>query len=161
MKNKIELFDDYAKCYITDKCFFLLDLDDVEMAGQYHWILNKDGYACAWINKCQRTFHRYVMGEPKTKTIDHINHNKLDNRRSNLRECSAGENNQNRSNTNNPLGVKGVYLNEWGTYRAQITINRKYIYLGTFQTLKEACDAYDKAAQEYFGEFAVLNNYVA
>lgn len=161
MKNKIELFDDYAKCYITDECFFLLDLDDVEMVEKYHWIINKDGYACAWINKRPRTFHRYIMGEPKGKTIDHINHNKLDNRRNNLRECTAGENNQNRSNTNNPLGVKGVYLNEWGTYRAQITINRKYKYLGTFQTLKEACDAYDIAAERIFGEFAVLNNYSA
>lgn len=161
MKNKYELCGEYAKCYISDDCYFLIDMEDVEIAQKFHWIVNSDGYACAWINKRPCTFHRYIMGNPIGKTIDHINHNKLDNRKNNLRECTSRENNQNRRNTNNPLGVKGVYLNKWGTYRAQITINRRYKYLGTFQTLKEACDAYDKAAKKYFGEFAALNNCVS
>jgi len=89
--------------------------------------------------------------------IDHINQNKLNNRRNNLRVCSRSENGANRSiPKTNTSGYKGVYRikNKW---MAQIGIKNKSIYLGCFDEKVDAAIAYDTAATKAFGAFARLN----
>lgn len=102
---------------------------------------------------------RIIMSAPGGSNVDHINGDTLDNRRSNLRVCSAAENQQNSGKyNNNKSGFKGVYWisrdKKWG---ASISKNGKRHYLGYFPDKKSAAIAYNNAAVEYHGSFAKLN----
>ena len=98
---------------------------------------------------------------PDNLVIDHINGNKLDNRKCNLRICTRLENAQNRlPNKNSISKYKGVNLRKDvknKKWRATIQCNKKRYSLGDFLTEKEAAKAYNIKAKELFGQFAVLN----
>lgn len=100
--------------------------------------------------------HRYLMGDPKGMQVDHINNDPMDNRRSNLRICTIKENLRNRKPQCKSSMFLGVApsLKKW---QANICVDRKKFYLGTFETQEDAAKAYDAAAQKHFGEFANLN----
>lgn len=105
-------------------------------------------------------FHRLVLGvsDPKS-VIDHINGNGLDNRRENLRICTVSQNAMNRTRQrNNKTGFKGVsYDRVRKKFKACIHLDGKTKHLGMFLDSKEAALAYDSAAVQFFGKFAVLN----
>lgn len=90
--------------------------------------------------------------------VDHINGNGLDNRRVNLRLCTALENTYNRRAKKNCIskfkGVSVRYRNRW---RARITVGKKMIDLGSYDSEIQAAEAYDMAALKYHGKFARLN----
>lgn len=90
-----------------------------------------------------------------TDEIDHINHDRADNRISNLREASRPENAQNgKSHCDSASEFLGVsFMSRDGVWVAQL----KSKYLGRFQTEREAARAYDAAARSHFGDFANLN----
>lgn len=92
--------------------------------------------------------------------IDHINHIKHDNRKSNLRIVTSSENRINIGiRSNNKSGVTGVTFdvtrNKWRSY---LNINGKQIYLGRFDTIEEAKKARLNGEQKYFGEFSYANS---
>lgn len=89
--------------------------------------------------------------------LDHINRNRSDNRICNLRECTNAENLRNTGlYASNRSGRKGAYFDKTaGKWRALIRVSGKKIYLGYFDTVDAAGDAYDRAAIEHFGEFAL------
>ena len=90
----------------------------------------------------------YVYAKWPTSDIDHINRVKHDNRIINLREVTKSENQYNRGlSANSSTGAKGVYKTKYG-YIAQITINSKPMYLGTYTTISAASEAYVKASKE-------------
>lgn len=98
----------------------------------------------------------YVTGRWPKDQLDHINRQREDNRIENLREAT---NSQNRANSKhaNRTGYKGVRFMPWmrtKPFGAQITVNRKVRWLGSFTTAKKAHQAYVKAAGEVFGNFA-------
>lgn len=101
--------------------------------------------------------HQLIMPRVKGMVIDHINRNKLDNRRCNLRLVSRS---QNCLNVSRKKGVSSKYTGvrkvrkKW---QARITVNGKETYLGTFETDYLAAKAYDKKCLEIRGRFAVLN----
>ena len=97
--------------------------------------------------------HRVVLGVDQT--VDHINGNRLDNRRANLRVCDPAQNAWNRAGRG-ALGFKGISPNGNG-WKAEIRARGKGQYLGTFRTAGDAARAYDKAAAELHGDFATLN----
>lgn len=103
--------------------------------------------------------HRQIMGvEGKHIQVDHINGDRLDNRRENLRVCNQTQNNHNTHKPKSKSGYKGVvWVEDHKKWRAYITLNKKVKVLGYFKTAKEAAKAYDKAALENFGEFARPN----
>jgi hypothetical protein len=89
--------------------------------------------------------HRHIMGATKGRTVDHINRDKLDNRRINLRFVSLAENVWNAaSRRDNTSGARGVWRarNKW---HARINIRGTQILLGNFDTVGEASIAYEAA----------------
>jgi len=103
--------------------------------------------------------HRAITKAPSGKTVDHVNGNKQDNRRVNLRVCKLGLNCANRTvQTNNKSGYKGVnWLTKNRKWRAEIMVDKKHIHLGLYEDKEEAALAYDIAALNYFGPFARCN----
>lgn len=101
--------------------------------------------------------HRLVLGFPKS-AIDHINGDKLDNRRTNLRLCTNSQNQWNRPAKPHSSQFKGVTVQRLtGRFEAQIWCHGRRIYLGTFASEEEAARVRDVAAKQYHGEFARLN----
>ncbi len=126
----------------------LIDEEDrpkLEAMGKWH--ISADGYCVRkWdkINKkyCYIPMHRIIVNCPKDKVVDHINHNKLDNRKCNLRVVTHQQNTFNKKN------IKG-YTRKENKYQVQIEVNYKKIYIGLFDTEEEAQNAYLLAKQEY------------
>lgn len=109
----------------------------------------------------QRQLHRVVMERilnheiPPSLVTDHIDGDRLNNRRSNLRVATRSQNSQNcRMHVINTAGQKGVSRTRNGTYQARIVYQGRIRHLGTYATPEEAHEAYCKAAVELFGEFA-------
>jgi len=102
--------------------------------------------------------HREIMRAPEGTEIDHRNRNGVDNQKLNLRFATPGQNMANRRPRKNFSGFRGVY---WASrqrrWLAQITVNSLKKYLGCFVDKTEAAKAYDRAALQYFGEFAQPN----
>jgi hypothetical protein len=132
-------------------------------AGDPPGYITDKGYLSIGINNSDYMGHRLawliVHGEWPSRELDHHNGNKSDNRIINLRISTQAQNTKNRSKgKNNTSGYKGVYYNKINRkWIAQITINYKVKYLGSFDTAEQAAQAYNKAALEYHGEFAKLN----
>lgn len=103
--------------------------------------------------------HRLILRLEPGEFVDHINRIGTDNRLANLRRCTRSENQANRRRSrSNSSGFKGVYFDRSkGKWRAGIQIAGKPIFIGLFEDKILAARAYDRAAKEEFGEFAVVN----
>ena len=144
----------------------LVDDEDFARVGLHKWYYHSTGYARRTVHighgRKHRTtgvefLHRSVIQAPDGWQVDHINHNKLDCRRANLRLCTHGQNITNRSSqARSTSQYKGVHFtkNRW---QATIQVNGKSIYLGRFTDEVDAALAYDAAARICHGEFAWLN----
>lgn len=144
------------KCIeLTQGNFAMVDDEDFEYLSQWRWKANNYGYAIT-TNRQKLYMHRMLMKFPKGKIIDHINHDRLDNRKENLRICSIKENLRNRTkNKNNTSGYKGVSWNKiakkWVSY---IRVDGKRINLGYFDDITKAAEAYKTASDKYFKQFS-------
>ena len=135
-----------------------LDREDWLLARDYTWGLQDRGYCWGYVGTRFILMHRWLMGEPPGLDIDHRNGDKLDNRRANLRVCTRGENLRNRRlRKDSKAGYKGVATRPNGRFSAAIAVNGVKHSLGGFGTAEEAARAYDAAARELHGEFALLN----
>lgn len=153
------------KIFINKTSFALVDNDDYEYLNQRKWSITKLGYVQAWDNEKKRSVHmqRLLITPGTGEQVDHINGDKLDNRRCNLRIADRSQNKAN-SNAykNNTSGYKGVFFEKdprvkTKKWRAALRINTKLVSLGRYLTKIEAAIAYNMAAKKYFGEFAKLN----
>lgn len=139
----------------------LIDDRDYPTVLQHRWCAAKLGniyYAHALIDGHTASMHRLIMGNPPGISVDHINGDGLDNRRSNLRLANQSQQGRNTpKHKNNKSGFKGV---SWckGFWMATIYVNQRKLYLGGFRNPVDAARAYNEAAKKYFGEFARLNN---
>ena len=141
-------------------CFYLwLDEDNYEnFVKGYKFSLNNNGYvrfsgAKDGLNK--KFLHRIIMDAPDDKMVDHINGNKRDNRRENLRLCNNTENGRNRGKqSTNTSGFKGVCWNKQKSkWKAEIQVDGKSKFLGYFDDPQIAYQSYCRAATKYHGEF--------
>lgn len=150
------------KIILTQGKFALVDDEDFLELSKFKW--SYDGnYArrAIYINGKQKIIrmHRLLANTPKGMDTDHINRNKLDNRKSNLRVCSRSENKINQNmlskNTSGFIGVSwSKPLKKWV---ARISIKNKKTHIGVFNTKEEAAKEYNVVAYKNFGEFARLN----
>lgn len=142
----------------------IIDSQDFELVSAYKWYARKgkngNHYATSTIHK-DLHMHRLILGlTDPNKKVDHINHNGLDNRRSNIRIATHIQNNCNkRAYPNKTSKFKGVYWNkEKCKWTVQITKpGCKATHVGNFKLESEAALAYNKKAKEFHGEFACLN----
>lgn len=131
----------------------LIDIADLRAVCSKKWFVDSVGYPTTTVNGKNTRLHIFLLGkQPQSKVIDHINRNKLDNRRCNLRVCTQKENIQNASlKSTNKSGIAGVYFvpktNKW---RAQISLNSKTKHIGIFSSFEEATQARKKAEQIYY-----------
>ncbi len=151
---------------ITRELFTIVDDEDFDIISQYSWYAHKSDnntfYARSEIDGKKVYLHRFLLGINKRSIqIDHINGDKLDNRKSNLRITDAKGNGANKKpKKNGSSKYKGVSFrkrcidNPW---EASVESAGKNYYLGNFKTEIEAAKAYDAKAKELFGEFAKLN----
>jgi hypothetical protein len=159
-----------AEIELTRGYIAIVDDEDADLA-QFNWSVNIARHTCyarRWENSKTRAsliLHRVIVGRMlgrnlvKGEEVDHINHNGLDNRRSNLRLANSLENHRNvRISKSNTSGAKGVTWHK-GTqkWNAKIRVNGHLTDLGLFTSVREAAIAYNEAAVKYFGEFAWLN----
>jgi hypothetical protein len=140
------------------------DLQRVLAVGSWH--VNRGGesvYAQHSSSLDGRTthvsMHRFVLDAGPGQEVDHVNHDGLDNRRANLRLCGAA---QNQANQPKAAGAssrfKGVtWRSGRRRWEASIKVAYRTRFLGRFGTEEAAARAYDAAAVEAFGTFAVLN----
>lgn len=136
-----------------------IDKADLDKVRGVAWTISATGYAVGRPPKSKNAtkMHRYILGCDTSTAIDHINRDKLDNRKENLRECEQCDNSKNTlMGKNNTSGFKGVskYNKKW---RARIMVDRKEIRLGIFNSAYDAALAYDEAAIKYHGEWAATN----
>ena len=116
--------------------FALVDDEDFEVLNKFSWYLIKSGYVCHHpIGKNPIYLHRQIMHPKFKQEIDHINHNKLDNRRSNLRICNRLQNQRNvkQNRKHKTSFYRGVsWTKERQKWTANININNKRKNLGYY-----------------------------
>lgn len=146
--------------------------DDVfEWARQWSWHRNSTGYASRWVyhdgHKGEIKLHRALADRWGWNIagleIDHVNQDRLDNQRRNLRVATHGQNQQNTPRfRNSTTGVKGVSrkVNRVGClyYVARIQVDKRRITLGYFRTLDEAAAAYAEGSARYHGAFGLVDD---
>ncbi len=149
--------------HLTQGQVALVDDQDFERFGHLKWCANKKKngfYAYRTTPKPEKNslyLHREILGvtDPRVK-VDHKNHDTLDNRRENLRECTTSQNTANRKGPTkaNSCGIRGVRIDKRdGAWMAEIRVGGKHIYIGRFRSKKAAGIAYAVANRKHFGEF--------
>jgi hypothetical protein len=158
----------FRRIPLTQGKFALVDPDDYYHLSQYKWHA-AGRYGKFYAVRAAKTktgqkriqMHRYILNIPDGILVDHLNRNALDNRKENLRPATPAQNICNRAKFRNRTygsKYKGVNCKRPGRlYQAQIQLNRRPIFLGSFQDEVAAAKAYDRAAKKYHGQFAALN----
>lgn len=131
---------------------------DIDLTKPSGW--KYKGHLYVRIGRSQTAAHRLAWaihyGE-WPKMLDHVDRDRANNRIDNLRIATDSQNQANRG-IYGQVNAKGVRLGKNGkSYQAYIKVAQVTKYLGTFKVLDEAAHAYNKAAVQYFGEFALLN----
>lgn len=141
----------------------LVDAADYEVLKRYNWCYTNAG-AMARIKVKQWLMHRYIMQPPEGFVVDHINHNHIDNRSSNLRITTSQQNSQNSRKNKHKSFFKGVYYSPSTAKLYKHKIKPKIFFtifnsqrIGRFDTAVAAAIAYDKEAKTHYGEYACLN----
>lgn len=140
----------------------LIDVEDYDKIKDWKWRIDPKGYAVSGTVNTTIRMHRLIMCPREDVQIDHINRDKLDNRKSNLREASNMQNQWNvgKRKVKTSSRYKGVHLRKGvkgKRWQARIAINGKRVSLGHFYSEEEAANIYNEFAWIYHGEFAVLN----
>lgn len=145
------------KIKLTQDKYAVVDNADFDYLNQWKWSLLQGKYAHRNAGKKGHIrMHRLIMDAPNDMSVDHINGDGLDNRRSNLRICSHRENLKNmRISRSNRSGYKDIY---WDSTRqkfaVQIMSDGKKYYGGRYDAIGEAIQSRNKLILELHKEFA-------
>lgn len=144
-----------------------VDKDDVGLLDGYKWSVNSRGYAVTtlYLGKVNGkyksktlTMHKLIMGTPTGMDTDHVNHDRLDNRRSNLRVCTRSQNMMNAKPKKSKYGLpKGVTITanqrSLKRFMVRIMVDGKSRFIGNYMTVDEAEQAYRATASKLQGEY--------
>lgn len=141
--------------------YAIVDDDDHLRLSKFKWGYaggsKESGYYPARTDKGKTIYlHREVIGAKKGEEVDHINGNRSDARKSNLRLCTSTQNNWNmRLRKDNTTGCKGLrWRQDVKSWRVNVKVNGKEIQIGYFKRKRDAIRARKLAEIEYYGEFA-------
>lgn len=154
MKRIRRVYFDHDAAYLTlagAKGVTVVDTEDVGLLRGTNWCLTKKGYAWGGRNGRQVLMARFLLNAPTDKVVDHIDRDPLNNRRANLRLCTAAENSRNSSGRGRYL--KGAKYDR-GRWQARISAGGVTRHLGCYATEAEAHAAYCRAARELHGDYA-------
>lgn len=139
---------DFAELPLSNWWYFKIDIDDLERVRYNTWYKSKRWYVETRENKKLVKLHRIIV---QWELIDHINRDKLNNRKQNLRECTH------KQNSMNSWPKSGLY--KWISYQSswkyRIRCNGKEFWL--VDTLEEAIIKYNNIAKKEYWRFAYLN----
>lgn len=177
MNNEYEVLEDCVRIKLNrvkgEPLYALIDKEDLEKVSsvEYAWCAKlskttKSHYARTYrvkgyVGKRKQYttlfMHALIMGTVGQHIIhiDHINHDTLDNRKSNLRAITASENymNRNGKNKNNTSGYRNVCWNKaTGKWCVTLSINYKPIRIGEYKNIEDAARAAEEARAKYYGE---------
>ena len=146
----------------------LVDDHWFDILNQYKWraLWNVDThsfYAYTSVGGRKNTkslyMHRIVANTPKGMVCDHIHHNTLDNRESQLRNLTPKQSNMNmRLRKDNEIGIRGVRKTDSNCYTARLICEGKQVLQKNFKTVEEAIKARKDAEIKYFGEYTYMDN---
>ncbi|MBK7360665.1 MAG: HNH endonuclease signature motif containing protein [Saprospiraceae bacterium] len=160
---------------------FMIDDEYFNVVSKHKWygldrngyiVIQRTGYSHESYIKNRKTkgtvtikLSRFLLGVTDRKIIvDHIDRNPLNNTISNLRICTQRENARNKSSHKNStskyLGVHRLMpdtIDGSKRYRAKITVNKKNIHIGIYDSEESAARMYNHFAKKYFGVYANLN----
>ena len=157
-KNDFVFNGNYCGIVLKNKKFeivgiAIIDIEDYELCKNYKWYLDSAGYARTSIKNQKIRLHRFLLNPKENELVDHINRNRLDYRRNNMRIVTREENSINRSlQSNNKSNVSGVYFAK-GYWIS--SLKREKDILTKYFTKKE--DAINQRLLweiEYFGDYA-------
>jgi hypothetical protein len=158
-KNDFEIKEGYVAIFSHNKNgerlerFAKIDLEDLDKVQEYKWTDMGHYFKSQELNQY---LHRFIIDYIGTEDIDHINGDKLDCRKSNLRIISHSLNGSNQKlSSKNTSGVTGVsYDSSRDKWKAEIKVNKERFNLGRFGTKDEAIIARLKAEKEKLGDVA-------
>lgn len=144
------------------RAYVRVDAEDHEALSRHRWSLHQRGYACRWVpgrygNGATSFMHRELLGlEPGDGLQgDHINRDRLDNRKANLRVVTIQQQRQNQEPRGKASRYRGVCFNrQRGAWYARVRLDGKTYYLGQHATEEEAAEAASRFRAEHM-DFAV------
>lgn len=149
--------------------FLLIDEEDFDKVKKHKWKKSSRGYATVllWRKENGRKIgkstpiHQLIFKPEEGKLVDHINRNKLDNRKENLRSVTAQQNMWNKASTRafHSSKYKGVsFCDQTKKWKATLSINGKRKTLGRFNEEEDAAMVFDYHAQQIHGEYGYYNS---
>lgn len=157
-----EIDDSACRMVLNCGAVTLVDADLFDDLNKHTWRLSQNGYARR--NRGGESkdkdilLHRVVNQTPDGFLTDHINCNRLDNRKRNLRSVTSSENNWNKGSFRGTSRFKGVcWRKRENKWVAVIRFKKRPYHLGYFHSEIDAAKAYNEAAKKYHGEYAYLN----
>ncbi len=132
-------------------CKTKIDTEDVEKIKHLRWYKSRDDSVVNSKGYKHKILPRILINAPEDLEVDHINHDRLDNRKRNLRICTRSENKINRRFPGYHIHKNGKQPERW---RVVLRKDKKIIYEKQFKTEDEARSARIEAEQRFFGEFA-------
>ena len=162
-QNRYDLTGEYGIGYSNDgKVCFYFDLQDYNIIKEYYWGISSNKYIYTRLPRCDGHKvifqHRLIMQCDDNQEVDHINHVTYDNRRSNLRIVTSSQNKMNTKTRKSNTGVRGVYQTKNFKFNVMISVNKKRLYLGTFDNLEDAIAVRKQAEDKYYGEYSFNNS---
>ena len=147
---------------LTQEYQATVDNEDFSYLNQWKWYY-KQGYAARNIiapdgSRTIVRMHRLLLKTPIGMETDHINHNKLDNRRDNLRIVTKNQNQWNRKKQAGSSQYKGIYWNKQNKrWHVQLQVDGKKKWLGYYANEEDARLAYENGVSKYQGIFGRIS----